>query len=151
MFDLIGQRQSEVAGMRWDELDFDDASWTVPGERMKSKRVHLVPLSDMALQVLRGVSRVSDEYAFPSPTRPDQPIANLGKAAKRIKQESGVADFRSHDLRRTCGTNITKLGFSRFIMDRALGHLEPGVGARYDRHDYLKEKRAALEAWGRKL
>ncbi len=36
-------------------------------------------------------------------------------------------------------------------MDRVLGHLEPGVGARYDRHDYLKEKRAALRSWGRRL
>ncbi len=148
---ITGQRQSEVAGMRWDELDFDDASWTVPGERMKSKRVHLVPLSSIALEVLRNVPRVSDKHVFPSPTRPDQSIANLGKAAKRIKQQSGIADFRSHDLRRTCGSNITKRGFSRFIMDRVLGHLEPGVGARYDRHDYLKEKRAALRSWGRRL
>ncbi len=145
-----GQRSGEVAGMTWKELDFDNATWTVPAARMKSKRVHIVPLSEMALGILRSVSRLDDEFVFPSP-KPGQPIKNLGKAAERAKKASDVADFRSHDLRRTCGTGITKLGFSRFVMDRCLGHLEPGVGGRYDRHDYLQEKAAALDAWGAKL
>ena len=149
---ITGQRaRAEIAGMKWSEIDFDNALWTVPAARMKSKRIHVVPLASMALDVLRNVPRLDDEFVFPSPTRPDQPIKNLGKAAERVKEASGVRDFRSHDLRRTAGTGITSLGFSRFIMDRCLGHLEPGVGARYDRHDYLKEKRAALRSWGRKL
>ncbi len=145
---ITGQRLGEVAGMTWNELD--NATWTVPASRMKSKRVHIVPLSEMAIDVLRKVPRLNDEFVFPSP-KPGQPIRNLGKAAERVKEASGIADFRSHDLRRTCGTGITSLGFPRFIMDRCLGHLEPGVGSRYDRHDYLQEKTAALDAWGAKL
>lgn len=147
---VTGQRSGEVAGMTWSELDFDSATWAVPAARMKSKRVHIVPLSESALDILRKVPRLDDEFVFPSP-KPGQPIKNLGKAAERVKKTSGVEDFRSHDLRRTCGTGMTKLGFSRFVMDRCLGHLEPGVGSRYDRHDYLPEKTAALEAWGAKL
>ena len=147
---VTGQRLGEVAGMTWNELDFDNAIWTVPAARMKSKRVHVVPLSEMALEVLRKVPRLDDEFVFPSP-KPGQPIKSLGRAAERVKTASGAPDFRSHDLRRTCGTGITGLGFSRFIMDRCLGHLEPGVGGRYDRHDYLNEKTAALDAWGAKL
>lgn len=148
---ITGQRSGEVAGMAWGEIDLDNALWTVPAERMKSKRIHVVPLSDMAVDILRNVPRVDDEFVFPSPTRPGQPIANLGKAAKRVKEASGVGDFRSHDLRRTCGTGITSLGISRFVMDRCLGHLEPGVGSRYDRHDYREQKTTALTAWGAKL
>ena len=147
---ITGQRSGEVAGMTWNEIDLDNAIWTVPAARMKSKRVHVVPLSEMALDILRTVPRLDDEFVFPSP-KPGQPVKNLGKAAERAKQASGIADFRSHDLRRTCGTGITGLGFSRFVMDRCLGHLEPGVGGRYDRHDYLNEKTAALDAWGAKL
>ena len=147
---VTGQRLNEVAGMTWNELDFDNAIWTVPASRMKSKRVHIVPLSEMALGILRKVPRLDDEFVFPSP-RLGQPIKNLGKAAIRVKETSGIKDFRSHDLRRTCGTGITKLGFSRFVMDRCLGHLEPGVGGRYDRHDYLQEKTAALVSWGSRL
>lgn len=143
---VTGQREGEVSGMRWEELDLDRSVWTVPAERMKSKKVHIVPLSDLALTILRDVPRQSEEFVFPSPTRPGQPILNLGKAARRVKDQSGIADFRGHDLRRTCGSGITQLGYSRFVMDRVLGHLEPGVGGRYDRHDYLQEKTSALAA-----
>ena len=147
---VTGQRLNEVAGMAWHEIDFDNSTWTVPAARMKSKRVHIVPLSEMALGILQKVPRLDDEFVFPSP-KPGQPIKNLGKAAIRVKVKSGIHDFRSHDLRRTCGTGITRIGFSRFIMDRCLGHLEPGVGGRYDRHDYLQEKTAALDAWAARL
>ena len=148
---VTGQRLNEVAGMAWHEIDFDNATWTVPAARMKSKRLHIVPLADMGLDVLRNVPRLDGEFVFPSPTRPGQPIRALGKAAERVKAASGVSDFRSHDLRRSCGTGITSLGFPRFIMDRCLGHVEPGVGSRYDRHDYLQEKTAALDAWAARL
>ena len=147
---VTGQRLNEVAGMSWHEIDLDNATWTVPTARMKNKRIHVVPLSDIALNILRKVPRLDDEFVFPSP-KPGQSIKNLGKAAARVKKASGIDDFRSHDLRRSCGTGITSLGFSRFIMDRCLGHVEPGVGSRYDRHDYLGEKVAALGAWGAKL
>ena len=147
---ITGQRLGEVAGMMWNEIDFDNAIWTLPAARMKSKRVHIVPFSKPALDVLRKVPRLDDMFVFPS-LRPGLPVKNLGKAVERVKAASGVADFRSHDLRRTCGTGITSLGFSRFIMDRCLGHIEPGVGSRYDRHDYLNEKAAALATWGAKL
>ena len=148
---ITGQREGEISGMRWDELDLEHSIWTVPAERMKSKKVHIVPLSDLALTVLHDVPRISDEFVFPSPTRPGQAIRNLGKAAKRVKDQSGIADFRGHDLRRTCGSGITQLGSSRFVMDRVLGHLEQGVGGRYDRHDYLHEKTSALAAWAERL
>ena len=137
--------------MRWEEVDLEHSIWTVPADRMKSKKVHIVPLSDLALTVIQNMPRISEEFVFPSPTRPGQPIRNFGKAAKRVKEESGIADFRGHDLRRTCGSGITQLGFSRFVMDRVLGHLEPGVGGRYDRHDYLHEKTSALAAWAKRL
>ena len=112
-----GQRSGEVAGMTWSEIDLESATWAVPAVRMKSKRVHIVPLSGMALDILRKVPRLDDEFVFPSP-KSGQPIRNLGKAAGRVKNASGIDDFRSHDLRRTCGTGMTKLGFSRFVMDR---------------------------------
>jgi hypothetical protein len=66
-----------------------------------------------------------------------------------VRGKSGVKDFSAHHLRRTVATGITKLGFGRFIADRVLNHVEAGVGRRYDRHDYLKEKTQALEAWAR--
>ena len=145
--------------MEWKEIDGD--LWTLPGARTKNGRVHVVPLSEMALKELDQDPRLHKLYVFPSPKGKNQPISNTGKAVRgtngkkkpgrNIRAESEVKDFTPHDLRRTLSTGLTKLGFSRFIVDRLLNHVEPGVGGVYDRHDYLKEKTEAAEAWGRHL
>jgi integrase len=56
-----------------------------------------------------------------------------------------------HDIRRTVGTMLGKLGFNRLVQDKVLNHKDRGVGGIYDRHSYDREKRAALEAWAREL
>ncbi len=74
------------------------------------------------------------------------------KPSKRnVRHLSGVDDFTPHDLRRTTSTGLTRMGFPRFIADRFLNHVEPGVGRVYDRYDYLKEKTEAAQAWSRHL
>ncbi|MDA1023724.1 MAG: tyrosine-type recombinase/integrase [Proteobacteria bacterium] len=156
---ITGQRPGEVAGMEWKEIDGN--LWTIPGARTKNKRVHVVPLNDMALEELNQAPRLHEHWVFPSPKGKDQPITNTGKAVRgaygkkksgrSIRDSSKVNDFTPHDLRRTLSTGLTKLGFSRFIVDRLLNHVEPGVGGVYDRYDYRKEKTEAAEAWGRHL
>ena len=79
------------------------------------------------------------------------PPSSECKTARRVKDRSGIANFRGHVLRRTWGSGITQLGFSRFVMDCVLSHIEQGVGGRYDRHDYLHEKTKALAAWSDRL
>jgi len=71
--------------------------------------------------------------------------------AKAVKTASKIPDFRSHDLRRSMATGATRLGFSRFLVDRLLGHIEPGIGRIYDRYDYLREKTEIADAWARRL
>ena len=144
-----GQRLNEVAGMEWAETDGD--LWTLPGARTKNRRVHLMPLNDLALGVLEHVRGLDERYAFPSTVRPGQAFSSFAKAARKVRELSGVGDFRCHDLRRSASTGVTRLGFSRFVADRLLNHVDTGVGARYDRHSYAKEKREAAEAWGRWL
>jgi integrase len=56
-----------------------------------------------------------------------------------------------HDLRRTCITGISCLGFSRLVQDKVANHIDSSVGGIYDRNDYAKEKQQAMEAWERKL
>ncbi len=157
---ITGQRVGEVAGMRLDEIEGD--LWNLPGSRTKNKRPHVVPLNDMAQTLLEEQRPLSDTWVFPSPRGLEQPISNLGKAARgtngkrkpskrNVRALSGVKDFRAHDLRRTIATRLTRLGFSRFLVDRLLNHVEPGVGRVYDRYDYLKEKTEAMNAWSRHL
>jgi integrase len=81
----------------------------------------------------------------------DVPIRHFSKARRKVRDSSEVSDFRIHDLRRTCATNLTKLGFSRFVADCVLNHAQQGVGRVYDRYEYLKEKTEALDAWATRL
>lgn len=146
---VTGQRLKEISGMRWSEID--GTLWTVPAERSKNKRLHVVPLSDLAREIIEPMRKLGSEYVFPSPVSNKKSIGSFGKPAGRVQALSGIKDFRSHDLRRSCMTGMTRLGFPRFIADQVLGHVIGGIGATYDRHSYLKEKTEALAAWERHL
>jgi len=137
---LSAQRLSEVAGMRWDELEGD--LWVIPGARHKSKRRHEVPLSAALVHLLDNLAR-HDDHVFS--VRLGRPAAPGSTVKNRIVRETGVTDWRFHDLRRTGATFMGEGGTQRFIIERVLGHADSSVTAIYDRATYRDEKRAALE------
>jgi len=146
---LTAQRRGEVLSMRWQ--DVDGAWWTIPAEVAKNGRSHRVPLSPQALAILeRRREGAKGPWVFPSPTT-DRPIENPQKAAERLREHSKVPDLRLHDFRRTAASLMTGMGISRLTVKKILNHAERDVTAIYDRHSYDPEKRAALEAWGRRL
>jgi len=151
---VTGQRLMECAGIDKSEIDGD--LWTLPAARAKNKRTHVIPLSEPAKAILAETHKLSEQWAFPSPrlsrkSGEEVHVNAFTKTRAKVRDDAGVGDFQPHDLRRTCMTNITRLGFPRFIADRVANHVEAGVGRVYDRHDYLKEKTEALEAWARHL
>jgi integrase len=82
---LTGQRLYEVAGMTWGELDLDNRVWQLPAERVKNGRQHEVALSDLAMEILRGLPPIDDSvFVFPS-TDPTKPVSgfNLRQTARR--------------------------------------------------------------------
>jgi integrase len=146
---LTAQRGGEVATMRWVDVDFATGWWTIPTERAKNGREHRVPLSPMALKVLRDLQAETGHQAwvFPSPTKRNAPITNVQKMADRLRMSSGVI-FKLHDLRRTVGSGLGQLRVNRTVTAKVLNHAEGGVTSVYDRHTYDDEKREALELWG---
>ena len=113
-----------------------------------------MPLSPLALELIeqqRAKRRQDAGLLFPSDRRDSQPITVGTKIVEEVRRTSGIADFTAHHLRRTVSTGITRLGFGRFVADKVLNHVERGVGRRYDRYEYLKEKTEALEAWAQQL
>ncbi len=145
---LTLQRGGELAPMRWDDIDLESGWWTIPPEYTKNALAHRVPLSPQALAVLKELERHkhASGWVFPSPTKPNQHIANIGKATVRAKAASGV-DFVPHDLRRTGASRLTGLGVPRLVVSKILNHVESGVTAVYDRHSYDGEKRHGLDLW----
>jgi len=137
---LSAQRLNEVAAMTWDELEGD--LWAIPAPRHKSKRRHEVPLSAALVALIEAQPR-HDAHVFS--VRSGRPAAPGSTIKNRIVRETGVTDWRFHDIRRTGATLMAEGGVSRFVIERTLGHTETSVTAVYDRHHYRDEKRAALE------
>ena len=93
---LTGQRRDEVSGMGWAELDLDGRLWTLPAERNKSVRIFEVPLSDTMVDIIKGTSRLSDEFVFTSGRvsktgggKP-RPISGYSKFKRELDDKSGV-------------------------------------------------------------
>ncbi len=157
------QRRGEITGMRIDELDMENKLWIIPSHRTKNHRTHVVPLSDLAMELIGKAIELNGgnaTFVFPSPRNSDNPIAPMAmtRAFARFRKPLGLVDARPHDFRRTGATNLTgeRLGFPRFTVSKVLNHAsDTGNGAAvtavYDRNEYLPEKRRALDAWAARL
>jgi integrase len=140
---LTGQRREEVAGLQREELDLAHRVWTIPKQRTKNAKAHVVHLSDQSVAVLKSVDQ--------RPVLGTKPFRDFTRAKRLLDQLSGVAGWRLHDLRRTCVSGMARLGIPPHIADKILNHNAgtiSGVAAVYQRHEFLSERREALERWG---
>ena len=152
---LTGARLREVTEMTWAEVDLGARLWTLPSSRAKNGSAHQVPLSDAVLAVLaaRRAAFPTCRHVFTANGR--SAIAGLSKAKRRfdgmLRAELGKLEpWVVHDLRRTCATNLARLGAAPHIIEATLNHRSgtiKGVVRTYNRHPYLAERRAALQAW----
>jgi integrase len=158
-------RRADVAGARWEEVDWKARTWTVPGVRHKSRKPHVVPLGPEALALIRTAAQITDGpkasaeklqagYIFPSPLDRKRHITEraMTRALARMCEDAKIPPGSPHDFRRTGATHMTgeQLGIRRFVVSKVLGHAAhegAAVTAVYDRNEYLPEKRKALEAW----
>jgi len=141
---LTGQRREEVAGLQREELDLAHRVWTIPKQRTKNAKAHVVHLSDQSVAVLRRVDQRRSLLGT-------KPFRDFSRAKRLLDQVSGVAGWRLHDLRRTCVSGMARLGIPPHIADKILNHNAgtiSGVAAVYQRHEFLSERREALERWG---
>ncbi|NEV64148.1 tyrosine-type recombinase/integrase [Thiorhodococcus minor] len=152
---LTGQRREEVAGMRWAELNLDARTWTLPANRTKNKREHLVPLSDPVLEIIQArkteqeAMRLKTEYVFTS--FGSRPFSGWSKSKARLDGRASIAKWTLHDLRRTLATRMAEdLRIPPHIIEATINHVSgarAGVAGTYNRALYLDERRQALEAW----
>jgi integrase len=141
---LAGQRPGEVSGMRRSELHGD--TWILPSERVKNKRSHSVPLSRQAKAIIDAAPQISAEYVFSYGSKP----IHGHDPKKALDKASGVTGWTLHDLRRTCASNLAKLGVNIAVIEQILNHRGgslAGVAGVYIRHQFEKEKREALQRW----
>jgi integrase len=139
--------------MRWCEVDFDAALWTIPAERMKSGATHEVPMPPAAVEILRGLPRWAGGNFMFSTTGGKRPISGFSKAKARLdaSMPEETPAWRLHDLRRTARTGLGALPIPSNVCELVIGHVQPGMHKIYDLHSYCEEKRRALELWAARL
>jgi len=151
---LTAQRRGEVCGMLWDEIDFGKAVWTIPAERTKNGKTHMVPLSEMAVELLKSQPRFNSRYVFPARGKLDCAYSGHSKGKRAMSAAAGIENWTLHDLRRTTATGMAQLGVEPHVVECILNHSTGtfgGVAGVYNRYRYLDQMREALEAWEGKV
>jgi integrase len=173
---LTALRLNELVGASRPEFNHRDRVWVVPAERMKGKnagkkqaRAHAVPITDDLLALLGLLPRLNGgPYLFSttngkSPTslgsrmkeRLNHRMLRTLRALARVRREDSrtvdLQPFVVHDVRRTVRSHLSRLKVAEEVREAILAHVRPGIVGVYDHHDYLDEKREALELWAARL
>lgn len=143
-------RPSELVGITWDEVDFDNKLIRINAKRMKKSREHLVPMSSRVLFILREIKKfgLSSKYVFPSPTKPDHCISpeTLRAAIRRL----GISkdQFTTHGFRGMASTRLHELGFRTEIIEAQLSHIDRNsIRSAYNHAQYLQDRRDMMQQW----
>jgi len=145
---LTGQRREEVTQMAWDELDLTQRVWTLPAARTKNGKTHVIHLSEQSIAVL---NRAQKRGPFVFSVFGTRPFHDFSRAKRALDRLSAVSQWRLHDLRRSCVSGMARLGIAPHVADKILNHQVgtiSGVAAVYQRHEFLAERRVALDLWG---
>ena len=143
-------RPTELTGMLWSEIDFDNHLIRISKERMKTKKPHLVPMSKQVLKALQNLRNVNidSKYVFPTSRNITKPITSdsLRLALRRV----GISKDKmtTHGFRSMASTRLNELGHSADLIEIQLSHLPINkVRAAYNHAEYLEERRLMMQAW----
>ncbi len=143
---LTAGRTSEILNARWDELSADKELWTIPAERMKARKEHVVPLSPQARNILNVLDEIrQSDFIFPG-QNPQKPFSNM--ALEMLLRRMKVTDATPHGFRssfRDWAGDTTS--FPREIAEAALAHAVGGVEGAYRRGTALDKRRQLMVAW----
>ncbi|ENL4771862.1 tyrosine-type recombinase/integrase [Vibrio parahaemolyticus] len=149
-------RKSELTNATWNEINFSEALWTIPKERMKRRNPHLVFLSRQAMDILIALKTFAggSDYILPSRYDSDAPMSSATmnrvmdltyKAAQ--KEGQSLSKFGPHDLRRTSSTLLHEAGYNTDWIEKCLAHEQKGVRAVYNKAEYREQRASMLQDW----
>ena len=150
-------RKSELIEATWDEVDFENAVWSIPKSRMKTGKPHNVYLSQQALDIFIALHTCAAGSKFVLPSRYDadrcMSKATLNRVTQVIAEKAKESNlplepFTVHDLRRTGSTILNELGFNGDWIEKCLAH-EDGRSSRgvYNKAEYAEQRRHMLQEW----
>ncbi|MEQ4513114.1 tyrosine-type recombinase/integrase [Dickeya zeae] len=155
-------RKNSIVNATWDEIDFVNAEWTIPAEKMKASRrgagrPHVVYLSRQALDLFMQLHILAAGSTFVLPSFGQSQhgtiaLSSLNRAANhaiQLAQKQGLplGDFTIHDMRRTASTHLHEAGYNSDWIEKALAHEQRGVRAVYNKAEYADQRRKMLQDW----
>lgn len=149
---LTAQRRQEVQNMRTSELHLGEREWHIPSARAKNARAHIVHLSDAAVKLVERAMVLSGGHNLVFLGQTGSTAFNgWGKLKARVDRDSGVSDWRWHDLRRCFASGCVDAGVNAQVADRVLNHIGAGTSSTvariYQRSEMSDQRRAAMDAW----
>lgn len=158
---LTGVRKGEFIGATWKEIDWDRSTWTIPKERMKADREHVVYLSEQAIDILTTLKTCfpSSKFFHPGRYDSDEPISNatlnrtIEATVKLINEKRGpdaeeFDTFSVHDMRRTFSTRLNDALFPEALIEACLAHAKKDqVAAAYNHAKHAAPRRVLMQGW----
>ena len=141
---LAAASSGQVRGARWDEIDLDAATWTIPAERMKAGREHRVPLSAQALAVLARAREYANGSGLVFPGPSGRVVAST--AYSDLLRENGVGCV-PHGFRSSFRDWCSETGRPRELAEHALAHVDKEVEGAYRRSDLFERRRSLMDEW----
>jgi integrase len=146
---LMFVRTTELIGAKWEEIDFGAARWKIPGERMKMKTPHIVPLSTQAVEVLEMLKTLTgtSEFLFPHDRDPKRCMSN-NTILKALERMGYKYEMTGHGFRGLASTILHELGFNHDHIELQLAHMpRNAVSAAYNHAQYLEPRRKMMQQW----
>tara|TARA_R110002049_G_scaffold309186_1_gene518207 strand:+ start:20806 stop:22119 length:1314 start_codon:yes stop_codon:yes gene_type:complete len=152
-----GQRIKQILNTPWERYDLEERTMEILDSKGKGDQVrpHVVPLNDLAISILEELKPITGDSIYPfaggshgqskdKHIRPD----SIPLALSRYREKHEGVSIKAADIRRTCKTLMARHGIRKEMRDRIHNHSLNDIATKhYDRHDYLKEKRAVMEQW----
>ncbi len=142
-------RPAEAATTRWADIDFNKKIWTIPAERMKKRRTHIIPLTQHALALLEAIKPYSGhrEYVFPADRNP-RTHCNSQTANMALKRMGFEGRLVSHGMRSMASTILNEHAWDAELIEVALAHVDKDeVRSAYNRADYIERRRPMMAWW----
>lgn len=148
---LTMSRKSELLLARWEHVDFEEGTWSIPEELTKTGKPHIVYLSSQAKELFGELKQLAggSELVLPGRGSLKQPFAHnaINKAKQQAVADLDVPHFTIHDLRRTASTLLHENGWSSDVVEKAMNHTIGGVRGVYNRAQYAEQRRDMLQFW----
>lgn len=147
---LLFVRPGELRRAEWAEIDLEKGEWRIPAEKMKARALHIVPLAEQAIAILRELHPLTGtgRYVFPGVRTKREPMSENTVNAALRRMGYAKEQMTGHGFRSRASTLLNEQGWNRDAIERQLAHSEKDkVRAAYNYAEFLPERRKMMQAW----